>query len=239
MRLAEFVTALKNTGRSSDGRPEVKSDKAAEYLRKVRESAGRNEAEQNNAPQSAETRRKSIADRANKEIIRRGNIPAKNAVFERCLTEAANWAGERPVKWLVITGPVGSGKSTLAKAVAETVSEEQGMYSYSAMRATTANWEKPDELMKRSGSAVLVIDDLGCEQTDIRLFGNNVSPMAEILMERYDRILPTIITTNLPPSKIEEVYGDRIADRFREMATVILMDGESFRKPIKNQQTKQ
>lgn len=225
MRLSEFVTALKSTGRGSDRRSRALSQKAAEYLREVREASAKNKAEQKIPPESAGTWRNSIERHAVKEIISRGNIPAKNGVFERCLSQAAEWAAKRPLRWLFITGTVGSGKSTLAKAVSAAVSG-----GYAAMRATEANWIKPEELAARAGAKWLLIDDLGTEQADIRQYGNSVSPIAEILMERYDRMLPTVITTNEPESAFAGIYGDRIADRLREMCTIIVMEGESFRK---------
>ena len=48
---------------------------------------------------------------------------------------------------------------------------------------------------------------------------------------RYERMLPTIVTTNLSGKAIREKYGDRLADRFNEMMQVVTMPDINFRTP--------
>ena len=48
---------------------------------------------------------------------------------------------------------------------------------------------------------------------------------------RYERMLPTIVTTNLSGKAIREKYGDRLADRFNEMMQVVTMPDINFRSP--------
>lgn len=76
---------------------------------------------------------------------------------------------------------------------------------------------------------LLAIDDFGTEDRDFYLFGNHYTPIEDLLSYRYDRMLPTILTTNLPPSFIREKYGDRLADRFNEMMQVVYMPDVNFR----------
>lgn len=63
-------------------------------------------------------------------------------------------------------------------------------------------------------------DDLGTEN-NLKYFGNECNVMMELLLSRYDifvsRGLITHITTNLSASEIEEVYGNRVRSRMREM----------------------
>lgn len=231
MRLSEFVTALRSTGRRSDRAGSGgRSEKAAAYLRSIRKSSAESDTEQKTRQTSAETWRISIERFADKEIIIRGGKPLKNAVFERSLERVSGWAFERRKPWLVLTGTVGTGKSTLARAAARAIVNNNGSGGYVEMRATATNWMKPEELKGFSREAILIIDDLGCEQADVKLYGNTVSPMAEIICERYDRMLTTIFTTNELASDFKKIYGDRIADRMREMCEVVKMEGDSFRK---------
>lgn len=231
MRLSEFVTALRSMGRRSDRTGSGgRSDKAAEYLRSIRESSAENDTEQKTRKTSAEIWRISIERFADKEIITRGGKPLKNAVFERSLERVSEWAHGRRRPWLMLTGTIGTGKSTLARAAAAAVSGMEGLGGYVQMMATATNWMKPEDFAAYTRAAVLVIDDLGCEQSDIKLYGNTVSPMAEIICERYDRMRTTIFTTNELASDIKKIYGDRIADRMREMCEVVKMEGDSFRK---------
>lgn len=76
----------------------------------------------------------------------------------------------------------------------------------------------------------LAIDDLGTEPPEISDFGNKVLPLVELLLRRYDKQLPTIITTNLSEKQIADIYGARIADRLREMCERISYNrAESYR----------
>ena len=58
---------------------------------------------------------------------------------------------------------------------------------------------------------ILAIDELGTEETDFCEYGNRYKPIEQLLSYRYDKMLPTIITTNLPMADIRPKYGDRLA----------------------------
>jgi DNA replication protein DnaC len=51
----------------------------------------------------------------------------------------------------------------------------------------------------------------------------------DLLEYRYVEQLPTFLTTNLDASEIRGKYGDRIADRFNEMLSVIIFRRVSYR----------
>ena len=77
----------------------------------------------------------------------------------------------------------------------------------------------------------LFIDDVGVEPADVKSYGNQMYPFAEIVRARYDAGLPIVITTNLKyPEEFAKIYGDRVADRLREMANSIEFKGNSYRK---------
>ena len=77
----------------------------------------------------------------------------------------------------------------------------------------------------------LIIDDMGTEPVSVRLYGNEFFPIIEVLLHRYNAMLPTIITSNLAFNSISDIYGPRISDRLREMCeTLYFSQGESYRR---------
>lgn len=96
-----------------------------------------------------------------------------------------------------------------------------------------ANWaSNQDEAQIYERAIVepfLAIDDLGTEPLAIKVFGTEKLPLADLLAARYDKIAPTLITTNLGPAGIFDRYGARIFDRIQEIADTIGFEGASFR----------
>lgn len=80
----------------------------------------------------------------------------------------------------------------------------------------------------------LGIDELGVEPVEVQQYGNITTPSIDALTYRYDRRLPTFVTTNLAQRSedgetLRQRYGDRLADRFNEMFKVIAFYNQSYR----------
>jgi len=80
----------------------------------------------------------------------------------------------------------------------------------------------------------LIVDDIGPEPKSVYSFRTEYLPVAELIQRRYDRSLPTVITTNLGDAEIEgtptfQGYGRRIMDRLNEMCEKIPYAGRTFR----------
>lgn len=77
-------------------------------------------------------------------------------------------------------------------------------------------------------------DDFGLEAVSVKNYGNEANILEEIMLDRYDLALSvgmkTYITTNLDVAMIEQNYGTRVRDRFRETMNVIKLTGETLRK---------
>ena len=78
------------------------------------------------------------------------------------------------------------------------------------------------------------LDELGIEPIEVQQYGNITTPSSDVLTYRYDRRLPTFVTTNLAQDKrdgetLRDRYGDRLADRFNEMFYVIGFYNQSYR----------
>lgn len=73
-------------------------------------------------------------------------------------------------------------------------------------------------------------DDLGVEP-NTKIYGNSCNVMAEILLDRYDQFLRygmlTHMTTNLNADTLEQLYGDRVRSRLREMFNLVSFPAEA------------
>lgn len=79
----------------------------------------------------------------------------------------------------------------------------------------------------------ICLDDLGVESS-IKFYRNECNTIGEILLHRYElwsehRIV-THATTNLNAQELEEMYGNRVRSRLREMFNLISFDKEAVDK---------
>ena len=150
-------------------------------------------------------------------------------------------------KGLLILGPVGTGKSVAMQIfgrilsngfaliatrhvvrefndVGMSILDRYGRHSFRLSPGGTPMKDKP---------IIYCFDDIGLEDTNSQLYGNKANVMAEILLDRYEMFkhhqMLTHATTNLTLEQITDLYGNRIADRLKEMVNVIVFKGESMR----------
>lgn len=74
-------------------------------------------------------------------------------------------------------------------------------------------------------------EDMGTEEIGSH-YSKTLNTIAYLIQARYDNNIPfhlTHITTNLPFNEIEGKYGERVADRIKEMSNVLMLDGVSRR----------
>ena len=149
---------------------------------------------------------------------------------------------------LLIQGTCGVGKTHLAVALLKGIITEKGdgclFYDFrDLLREIQASWNAVSQTSELEilrpvlEAKVLVLDELGANKpTDwVR------DTIAHIINCRYNDKKLTIFTSNYPDTARnprEETLTDRIGVRLRsrlyEMCRVIEMDGEDFRKEIKN-----
>lgn len=129
-----------------------------------------------------------------------------------------------------LSGRAGCGKTTLAQALSDVcqvlwkkdLSTRCPVYDARDFR----NAEILEEAKKRP---LICIEDLGRETVVVNDFGTKISPIVDILESRYAERKFTLITSNIPPKDIAERYGERIADRLREMMEVVTLEDKSYR----------
>ena len=76
---------------------------------------------------------------------------------------------------------------------------------------------KPSRYEEFLRAKYLFLDELGAEPERCQSYGTDYTPVQNLISYRYDRKLPTIITTNLADDKILDRYGTRMMDRINEM----------------------
>ena len=161
--------------------------------------------------------------------------------FEQCVRQTAAWTvNASPRHSLLLAGRYGNGKTTFLRALQSLVNafdlrdpmtgKRMRMPLYNAVALTEMHRTSVAEWHNVARAPLLAIDDLGTEPREVMEFGNMTAPMRDLLEIRYDRSLPTLISTNMTPADITKRYGDRIGDRMREVMEVVRFRNGSYRR---------
>lgn len=175
------------------------------------------------------------------QVKRRRMTFVNNEQLQNQLRQMAEWLTTDDHKCCcILCGLYGNGKSTLVKALQQLVNYldlkdeyDNRRWSFRILDAKEIAWmcrEERKEWNELRYVKMLAIDDLGTEPVEVMDYGNKQNPVIDLLYKRYDNQLTTIITTNLQPKVISEIYGERIADRLREIAHTIVFENKSYRK---------
>jgi DNA replication protein DnaC len=155
------------------------------------------------------------------------------------LEKVAKWLTGDYKVGLLLYGSIGSGKSTMARAICSLIgilfnsaisAERKGVYRLSALELAKSVADDPAYFNKLKNQELMFIDDIGTEPANVKSWGNEFSPVVELLYARYDRQLFTIATSNLGEQEFEERYGMRIYDRIQEMFERVHYQNKSYRK---------
>jgi DNA replication protein DnaC len=134
---------------------------------------------------------------------------------------------------LLLVGSTGTGKTHLAYgAMRELLTSGIGCSArlvtssdlYAQMRPRHGV-DSEEEFRRYAFGGVLVVDDLGAakgsewtEEINYRLVNH-----------RYERELPTIFTSNLPPKNLAAALGERVSSRLFEMTETVVLKGADRR----------
>ena len=168
-----------------------------------------------------------------KEFVMNDELESQVRHLSAFLTQESSKFG------ILLAGGCGNGKTTIIKALQNLINALRIPNQYndkeyairfidakSLVATCKSNYEDWKRLMYQD---LLAIDDLGTEPREVMDYGNIINPTVDILTRRYENQLFTIISTNLTPPQISQVYGERIADRMREMMEIIPFHNTSYR----------
>lgn len=140
-----------------------------------------------------------------------------------CKSYAESWTKvKQEGTGLIFSGKAGAGKTHLACSIAHEVIEREGEVQFATvaevMRQIKSSFAKDSETTEQqaidyfSNIQLLILDEVGMDYgTDF-----NKALIFEILNNRYENVLPTILLTNLDTKALTEYMGERLVDRMRE-----------------------
>lgn len=197
-------------------------------------------------PMSTEEAAINIEAALRTEVVLRNNEYKEVEGLQEHIRDIAELFTQPTAKFgIMLCGNVGNGKSSMMKALQRllirldiTIShctsfETLGMKIISAKELGRLIRTDDNYYLHYRDVTMLGIDDLGEEETDMMDYGNRITPIIDLLSYRYDRMLFTMVTTNLTPKQIRDKYNDRIADRLNEMMILVYYKNPSFRTPEK------
>ncbi|GAA4952421.1 hypothetical protein GCM10023205_12000 [Yinghuangia aomiensis] len=135
---------------------------------------------------------------------------------------------------LLIAGPTGTGKTHQAYGALRSLLLAGVRLGWQATTAADlhaslrprAGHDTEGELRRIARTPLLILDDLGAakpsEWTEELTY--------RLVNHRYEHLLPTLFTTNLPIARIRETLGDRITSRLAEMTQRAILDGPDRRR---------
>ncbi len=132
-------------------------------------------------------------------------------------------------KGLWISGNAGLGKTKVLEAVKNNELNPISLISMGAI----------NDKVKRDGECILntrntiCLDDVGTELSPVKHYGTDIywfKEFVESYYNQYKTFNRLIITTNCDGDTMEQLYGNRVRDRLREMMNPILLTGKSLRK---------
>lgn len=172
------------------------------------------------------------------EIEQRGIPGQVRSEYSRVKNYAAHMAEnvENGVG-MILKGPVGTMKTSLAVAILQQYLQEGGSGLFVPManlldnlftmkESNRAEWVAYEEKIRSTG--ILILDDLGAEYHQEWV----ISKVDAIISERYNRMRPIIVTTNMSAAEIKGKYAERIYDRLKSTSLVINFDGASLREAV-------
>lgn len=131
----------------------------------------------------------------------------------------AIWDAQRVHNWLLFTGGVGRGKSAAMRVVTCCI---QAQARPRLMWTSARDLAASDDRQQSAKSAdLLVIDDLGTEPSNVKAYGTDTTPVADVIEARYNTSMPTYITTNLDGEALQQHIGARVVSRLCEMAGIV------------------
>lgn len=142
-----------------------------------------------------------------------------------------------PGRTLVLSGPVGTGKTGMAIGVLRELFIAGKNFRFGTVPDILHGLRPPEKgqppppdqqikIYDLQRVPVLLMDDIGAEKSSEWV----AETLYVIANGRYERSLPTILTTNRPISTLRTTVGDRAMSRLLEGCTPVVVDGPDRRR---------
>lgn len=145
-------------------------------------------------------------------------------------------------KNMILCGSVGTGKTHLCQAAIRYMVENTNQSNIlmatikEIIRYVRKTWSKDSEndeqtiIDRLSNKQLLIIDEMGIQTGS----DNELDIIFEIINNRYENRLPTVIISNLEKNELVDLLGNRIIDRLKEDGCRVLgMAWDSYRETNK------
>lgn len=135
---------------------------------------------------------------------------------------------------LLIVGPTGVGKTHQAYGALRRIAAAGVRAKWVAVSAADLyarlrprhGVDAEAEFRLFADAPLLLVDDLGAAK-----YSEWVEEVTGRLVNwRYERLFPTIITSNVPPKELGEALGERVASRLAEMTDRVTLTGHDRRR---------
>ncbi|MFC4723634.1 ATPase [Geojedonia litorea] len=148
-----------------------------------------------------------------------------------------------PNKGILLSGPVGCGKTSLMKLMRH-ITPHQKSYEVIPARNIVFGFNNIGykSIEEFGNDGYYCFDDLGIEPMG-RHYGKDCNVLGEIMLSRYDLFTKTNVqqlnaknhikthaTTNLNAQELENLYGNRVRSRMRQLFNLIAFDEKSLDK---------
>ena len=170
-------------------------------------------------------------------LRKHGSFPKENAEAYAVVKEYSHNLKENleSGKGLILRGPAGTGKTSIAVSLLkEAMKLGRGclMISMPNLLDNMLTLSKGDNVaylsyeQKLRNIPLLLLDDFGAEYSKSDWVASKVE---SVIIDRYNRMKPIILTTNYSETWTEENYSQRIYDRLRGEYEEAIFNGESHR----------
>jgi len=133
-------------------------------------------------------------------------------------------------KGIFLWGNIGNGKTTMVKILGDLIAMcNRIVFEFLSCSEIAEIIRRSDDLTHYY-QRPLIIDEIGRDSNNIKVFGTDREPITEILNKRYTNDTITFATSNYNLDELGKKYGHHIQDRLVEMFNVIELPGGSRRK---------
>ena len=152
--------------------------------------------------------------------------------YERCI-EYCDTYKDSERNSLLIIGGVGTGKTHLMASIANRLLDNGIPVLFDTfdghlykLKAEFDTRSEPRYLKRMQRIDVLMLDDIGKEkQTEW-----SQSIMFQVVNQRYENMLPIVMTSNLKTTELAEYFGSAVWSRLCEMCVGVTTSGKDYRR---------